>query len=390
MRIGLITKSPVWGGTEVHTVYLANALAEAGHGVLLFQVGHRLFTDAQSRLDIRAEIVDVPAEASALGLHATLRRHALDAGVLVKGGSHLFSLIKDYAMRRACRRLVAIEHLPRPLPPRASARYVGGRVPGAGIWWYRQRFEVTRRSYVPDRIVCVSDAVRRRLLDEYHYAPGKTVTVRNGVDLDAFRRDAELGRRFLGDAIARRGVRVIGALGRFVPQKGYDLLLPALADAGVAGRRDVQVVIVGDGPSAADIHDLARRLSLERAIEFRPFSMVPVEAYSAFDVFVLPSRNEGLPLTLLEAMACECPVVATSVGGVPEVLVHEGAGWMIPPENHERLTAAIRAAMDAPSGQLAHKAMRAREIVTRHFDVRIQMAKIVAIIQQTAQGATSE
>jgi glycosyltransferase involved in cell wall biosynthesis len=285
---------------------------------------------------------------------------------------------------------VAIEHLPRPLPPRASARYVGGRVPGAGIWWYRRRFEVTRRSYVPDRIVCVSDAVRRRLIDEYHCAPDKTITVRNGVDLEAFRRNREAGRRFLGEPLAARGVRIVGALGRFVPQKGYDLLLPALADAGVAGRRDVQVVIVGDGPSAAEIHDLARRLSLEGVIEFRPFSMMPVEAYSAFDVFVLPSRNEGLPLTLLEAMACECPVVATAVGGVPEVLVHEGAGWMIPSENHERLTDALRAAMDAPAAELAAMARRAREIVATHFDVRIQMAKIVAIIEQTAQGATGE
>jgi glycosyltransferase involved in cell wall biosynthesis len=386
MRIGLITKSPVWGGTEVHTAYLANALASAGHTVLLFQVGHRLFSEATARLDIRAQIIDLPGEPSALALHAALRRHALDAGVLVKGGSHLFSLRKDFAMRRACRRLVAIEHLPRPLPPRASARYVGGRVPGAGLWWYRQRFEVTRRSYVPDCIICVSDAVRGRLVDEYRYAPGKTLTVRNGVDLDAFRRDRELGRRFLGDAIVRRGARVIGALGRFVPQKGYDLLLPALADAGVAGRPDIQVVIVGDGPSAADIHDLARRLSLEDVIEFRPFSTAPVEAYSGFDVFVLPSRNEGLPLTLLEAMACECPVVATAVGGVPEVLAHEGAGWMIPSEDHGQLTGALRSAMDTPGDQLAVMARRAREIVATHFDLHVQMAKIVKIVEETARG----
>jgi glycosyltransferase involved in cell wall biosynthesis len=126
--------------------------------------------------------------------------------------------------------------------------------------------------------------------------------------------------------------------GRLGPQKAVGVLLSALADV-----RDVTLVIAGDGPDRATLERRARGLGLEDRVRF--LGGVPrgevLRLFGAADASVLPSAWENFPHTVVEALAVGCPVIATAVGGVPEV-VHDGAnGLLVPPGDPEALRGAI-------------------------------------------------
>lgn len=134
-------------------------------------------------------------------------------------------------------------------------------------------------------------------------------------------------------------------VGRLLPVKGQDVLLRAFAMV-VTHVPRARLVIIGDGTSRAELLRLAGELHLEDAVEFAgEHDAAGVRArLGEARVFALPSRSEGLPLALLEAMAAGVPAVATCVGGVPDVLV-SGAGLMVPPDDPAALAEALSAVL---------------------------------------------
>jgi glycosyltransferase involved in cell wall biosynthesis len=151
---------------------------------------------------------------------------------------------------------------------------------------------------------------------------------------------------------------VLGWVGRIIHAKGVDLLLRAvqsLADL------PITVSLVGDGGERAEAEALARALGLAGRVRFHGAVDGASELYPAFDLFVLSSRTEGTPVVLFEAMAARVPVVATAVGGVPDVIRSGRDGWLVPPENVEELAAAIRRVYREPAAARA----RADSALTR-------------------------
>ncbi|WP_437782589.1 glycosyltransferase family 4 protein [Sorangium sp. So ce1097] len=147
----------------------------------------------------------------------------------------------------------------------------------------------------------------------------------------------------------------------FHPVKGHDVLLRALArlhDRGVA----VAVLVVGDGDERDRIHGLARELGIDgKEARFLGFRKDVPDLLVGADFFVLPSRDEGLPLAVLEAMARRLPVVVTPVGGVPEVVRNEEHGLLVPVDDHDALAGAIeRLARDRALGRRLGEAGHAR------------------------------
>lgn len=147
----------------------------------------------------------------------------------------------------------------------------------------------------------------------------------------------------------------------FHPVKGHDVLLRALArlrDRGVA----VAVLVVGDGDERDRIHGLARELGIDgKEARFLGFRKDVPDLLVGADFFVLPSRDEGLPLAVLEAMARRLPVVVTPVGGVPEVVRDEEHGLLVPVDDHDALAGAIeRLARDRALGRRLGEAGHAR------------------------------
>jgi glycosyltransferase involved in cell wall biosynthesis len=155
---------------------------------------------------------------------------------------------------------------------------------------------------------------------------------------------------------------VMGWVGRLTGEKGPDVFIDALAHV---RRPEWTAVILGDGPRRPELE--ARAAALGLGARMRWCGVVPGAGrlYAAFDVFVLSSRTEGIPIVLFEAMAAGTPVVATRVGGVPDV-VTEREGALVPPGDPTALAAAIDAVAADPRAASV-RAAAARDVLTRRF-----------------------
>jgi glycosyltransferase involved in cell wall biosynthesis len=122
-------------------------------------------------------------------------------------------------------------------------------------------------------------------------------------------------------------------VGRLTAVKGIDVLLEAWALLPEEIRADSTLVIVGDGPARADLARLAQARNVCDSVRLVGARPEVLGYYRAADIFVLPSRTEGLSNALLEAMATELPVVATAVGGAPDIVEHGVNGLLVPPED---------------------------------------------------------
>ncbi|OGL00951.1 MAG: hypothetical protein A3D33_19895 [Candidatus Rokubacteria bacterium RIFCSPHIGHO2_02_FULL_73_26] len=152
------------------------------------------------------------------------------------------------------------------------------------------------------------------------------------------------------------GDRPIGVAARMTAQKGHAHLLDALP-AVLARVPAVVCVLIGDGPLRAPLEARARALGVAARCRFTGARADVADLVAALEVVVLPSRSEGLPFALLEAMALGKPVVATTVGGCPEVVEDGRTGWLVPPGDAPALAGAVlRLLEDAP----AARAMGAR------------------------------
>jgi glycosyltransferase involved in cell wall biosynthesis len=174
-----------------------------------------------------------------------------------------------------------------------------------------------RRSF--DAVVAVSAEMRTILLGRYGVRPERIRLIYNGVDLP-LEWDA-------GERSEPREVH-IGTVGRLVPVKGYRLFLEFAAQL---RRRHpgVRFSILGDGPMMAELSSEAARLGIRESVTFLPPRADPHAYYRDVDIYVNTSLHEGLPLSVLEAMACGRPVVAPRVGGIPEVVVDGQHGFLV-------------------------------------------------------------
>jgi glycosyltransferase involved in cell wall biosynthesis len=172
------------------------------------------------------------------------------------------------------------------------------------------------------------------------------------------------------------------ALGRFVPKKGFPVLLAAcrgLVESGL----DFRLTLAGDGPQRRQLEILVRDYGLKERVEFPgfvPHRQVP-DLLRRADLFVMPciidprGDRDGLPNVILEALAHEVPVVATDVNGVAEAVRPGETGWLIPPQEPAVLAQAIREALADPS-EARRRARAGRELVTREFDSTKNYARL--------------
>jgi glycosyltransferase involved in cell wall biosynthesis len=203
--------------------------------------------------------------------------------------------------------------------------------------------------------VCRADgvvAVSRNLGDQLLHLgvqPEKVRTIVDGVDLQRFRpgdKSEARTRVGLGD-----GPPTVLFVGNLVPVKSVDTLIAACArlrQSGFAHR----LAIVGDGPLRGELARQAEQMKVSDCVSFlgvRPHDELP-DWFRAADLFVLPSRSEGIPSVLLEASGCETPWVATAVGGIPEIASF-GRSALVKPDAPEELAEAIRAALLDPPSQ---------------------------------------
>nr|WP_218889431.1 glycosyltransferase [Saccharopolyspora hordei] len=241
-----------------------------------------------------------------------------------------------------------------------------------GFGFHRFQPAHRRRAYVAverrlgritDLALCVGggvavEAVQRRLLP-----PERIRTIGVAVDHAAPRRDEETRRR------ARRALGlapddvVVGAVGRLTYQKAPEHFIAALA---ALRRPEVVGVWVGDGEEAERVRAQAAAAGVRAVLPGERDDVVRL--LPALDVFALPSRYEGLPLAIVEAMVCGVPVVATAVNAVGDVVVPGETGLLVPPHRPDLLAGAVAHLLDHPD-RAARLAAAARERVAGRHEI---------------------
>jgi glycosyltransferase involved in cell wall biosynthesis len=228
---------------------------------------------------------------------------------------------------------------------RSSLKYalLGKWLAGARVVMTRHgqdpRYSPTRREWrQTDAVVAVSEAAAKVLRSDSPAYSDKVRVILNGVAFQPPQRRREEVRAELG--LSEEPVGIIVA--RIDHQKGHDCLLEAAARLAKSGLC-VTLLIVGDGTARPEMESLAGKLGLRpEQIRFLGFRSDIPDLLAASDFFVLPSLNEGLPLSVLEAMAQGLPVVATPVGGIPEIILSNQHGLLVPVNDPSALAAALR------------------------------------------------
>jgi glycosyltransferase involved in cell wall biosynthesis len=223
------------------------------------------------------------------------------------------------------------------------------------------------------RVVCCSDALADDVAATYAVPRRRLVTIANGVDLQ----------RFLFQPLPDRRNRFsIGMVARFGPEKGHAVLLTAFPEIlrRVTGAR---LDLYGDGPTRPAMEALAARLGIGESVAFHGTTVGIETRYADLDLVVLPSDCEAHPISLLEAMACGRPVLASDVPGTREAVERGTTGLLFPAGDAGALAAAVgELAGDRP--RMAAMGRAGRRRVEERFELGGQLDKLLRLFHETA------
>jgi glycosyltransferase involved in cell wall biosynthesis len=230
-----------------------------------------------------------------------------------------------------------------------------------------------------DAHLAVSAAAAESALGPFQ---GDLEVLTHGIDVDAVagrrsRRGAKRAELGIGP-----GTVVVITVANLRVQKAYDVLLEAAAQAAMK-RPELLFLSVGQGPLAAEMEGRHSQLGLEGRFRFLGYREDVHDLLAAGDIFCLASRHEGLPVALMEAFAVGLPVVATRVGGVPEVVEDGESGVLVPSEDPGALAEAL-VAVAADPGWREKLGRRASELA-RQFDSRLPIQRIEAIYDEVTR-----
>jgi glycosyltransferase involved in cell wall biosynthesis len=237
-----------------------------------------------------------------------------------------------------------------------------------------------------DRFVAVCEAERAALLAAGIGSPERIETVRNGIDVARFRDpglDRTAARAHLGvpaDAF------LVTTICRLFKPRDFDTLLRAFQRV-AAFSAAAHLLVVGDGPLRPQIEHTIASLSLDDRVTLTGWHRHPPAIYAASDVYVLTTWGwEGLPLTVLEAMAAGLPVIATAAGGVPEAVVDGETGFLVPRRDVDSLAHALRSAAQNP-GRARTMGAAGRARAERLFTTTRMVAETARIYEHLLAAA---
>jgi glycosyltransferase involved in cell wall biosynthesis len=240
-----------------------------------------------------------------------------------------------------------------------AQREVGVRV---GAWVRTLAFRYRLGGVVP---VAVADKVRATIQQLYGYPDPPLIP--NGIPTDEYAPDPDRRAQWRQAHEIEPRATVLTHIGRFAVQKNHALLVEAFAQ--VRSDAPLYLLLVGGGELENTVREQVAGLGLQGRVRFLGVRADVADILRASDVFVLSSRWEGNPLSVMEAMAAGLPVVSTAVGGVPE-LVREGeTGLLVPSEDAAALAQAMQALVDDAARRRAMGAA-ARQHAVAHFDIR--------------------
>lgn len=279
-----------------------------------------------------------------------LEERAREAGVTVhplaiRSEAGLVSFLPLMSILHGVRPEILAFNTPRPILLGTLASRIAGVK--ARIIFRRVNFPLRKNyftrlkySWGIDSIVTVSESIRLQL--QMDGVPGNRIqTVYEGIDLAPYaKRESPNPKRPGEPAVA-------GTVAHFSSEKGLFYLVEAAALIPDVHTR-LRFILVGDGACRHDLENQVRDRGLADCFHFAGFQKRPIPYLGSFDFFVLPSLSEGLSSSILSAMAASLPVIATTVGGIPELIQHEENGLLVPPADPVALAQAIQRLGDDP------------------------------------------
>lgn len=232
--------------------------------------------------------------------------------------------------------------------------------------------------YLPDALVACGKTMRSHLVEDCGFPAEDVVSIPTGVPFDRFvaQKDRATVRKEIGvdeDAFLVLMVGIIRGVKRH--EVALRAIKQVLADAPASC-----LVLAGEGPMRRDMEELARSLAISDHVYFLGQRNDVADLMNAADVLLLTSRSEGVPQAVTQALGLGVPVVATAVGGVPELVVDGEGGLLVPPENIDQTAAAlVRIARDGPAARAMGKKGQAR--VHRWFSLDAMLADTEALYQ---------
>lgn len=336
------------GGLETVVRATATGLHRRGHRVGVIAVvepGHpdHPFVESLRREGIEAKQLNLPARAYIREIHrVSAEIRAFDPGVIHTHGSRA-DLLHFLTARALGIPIVTTLH--------------GSSMRG-GLAGLSEQFQGTLLKWF-DAVVAVSSPLARELI-ERGISPDRVHLIPNspGTTLVPLPRQVACDQLGLGES----DTPVIGWVGRLIPVKGGEVFLRALAGLSA---EPWTVSMIGDGPERGALERLANELGIGSRVRFHGSMPDAAKYQSAFDLFVLSSHSEGIPMVVFEATAAGTPVVASAVGGIPDVFSDREA-HLVPAGDVDALAGAIRASLDDLEGA-RERAGSARERIGAEF-----------------------
>lgn len=306
-----------WGGQERRILSEIVALTARGHRIWLATRAHAAIADKARAAGIPVLILPFAGKfdlRTIIPLGNFIRRNGIDIVVTHSG---IDSWVGAFAARLGRCHLVRTRHLNLPLHRR----------------WYNFVH------YLADRIVTSGEVMRQNLVVNCGFPEAQVVSIPTGLDLSRFRpvRTRSQVRQELGLDETHFVVLMVGVI-RSV--KRHEVALRAFVQL----QREVpeaRLLLAGEGPMAKQMQDLAQSLGLADSVRFLGHREDVPDLMGAADCLLLTSRSEGVPQVLTQGLHCDLPIVATAVGGVPEVVIHEKTGLLVQPEDIAGVAAAL-------------------------------------------------
>ena len=245
------------------------------------------------------------------------------------------------------------------------------------------RYVLLRRLFRPlvQRYIPMSKDLESWLIHQIKVPAKKITQVYNGVDLSRFKLSGDKPVHLLPPEFRSKELMLIGTVGRLDPVKDQITLVQAFIElvktAPAAGNK-VRLIVIGAGALLPKLLELSKEAGLSELIWFAGERHDVAELMQTLDLFVLPSINEGISNTILEAMATALPVIATDVGGNPELVIDGLTGYLVPKQNPAAMAGAFKRYLDKPT-LLAVHGQAGRERCVSTFSLNRMISDYVSI-----------
>ncbi len=235
-----------------------------------------------------------------------------------------------------------------------------------------------------DRVIAISPAVQNHLRNDFDVKEGEIVLVESGIDIEDFPLITEEKRRETKIKFHLENHLTIGIIARLSDVKGQDVLIKAMPRV-IKKVPNVKLCLFGEGREENNLQQLTNDLNLGNDILFFPIVNQTWESLCLLDVFVMPSRQEGLGLSIMEAQAAGLPVVASRVGGIPGLIEDGRTGFLVESENEKALAEKLIEALQDPDRR-QRVGLAAREFIQKKYSSGEMVKKTLDVYGKLVQG----